>query len=112
MEETSEKNKMTTIVGREPFFLQINNPCKYFQEFIRTVFKCLGFASTPDISSSKGKDNSKFTVKEVSSSSAADLPPSTADPPPADDPSALAMLTLGRTPPTPPIGGGRGAQNN
>ncbi|KAL6511712.1 hypothetical protein OROGR_021309 [Orobanche gracilis] len=115
MEETSEKNKTTTTVGREPFLLQIN-PCKYFQEFIRTVFKCLGFESTPDIqrSSSKGKDNSKFTVdgtaKEVSSSPAVDFPPSTADPP--ADPSELAMLTIGRTPPTPTIGGGRGAQNN
>ncbi|KAK4428430.1 hypothetical protein Salat_1142600 [Sesamum alatum] len=111
MEETSEKNKVTS---SEPFFLQ--NPCNYFQEFIWGVLKCLGFESeprnsSPNVEDSKGGDET--SCYQLGSSSSAEQPadpPLSATDPPADP--APVMARTRRRPTRPPISGGRGPQTN
>ncbi|PIN04412.1 hypothetical protein CDL12_23060 [Handroanthus impetiginosus] len=99
MEETSDNNK----VKETPFFL--HSPGNYCQEFVRAILKCLGLESEPRDSPSNVKRGDEMSGQGSYSSAEqpADAPSSTADPP------AVAMA---RTPPRPPISGGRGPQTN
>ena len=73
-------------------YISLQNPCNYFQEFMRAVLRCLGF-------NSDGRESSEGaqTVEEESSST-------------ADSPMVLAALV--RVPPRPVIRGGGGPQTN
>ncbi|KAH6759038.1 hypothetical protein C2S51_019273 [Perilla frutescens var. frutescens] len=95
----------------EKFFdedhLFVQNPCNYFQEFMRAVLNCLGFNSEPPNSSSNVDDDG------ISSGQIpAGLPSAAADPP-ADAPVAVELrVAPPRAPPRPPVSGGRDPQTN
>lgn len=77
-------------------YLSFQNPCNYFQEFMRAVLNCLGFTYRG------GEDGGSSQVQADPPSSAA------ADPPVAE----AALLAPPRAPPRPPISGGSGPQTN
>lgn len=91
MEEKSEvKEEKETEEKRNGDFLLFQNPCNYFQEFIRLLLNCLGFTS--------------------SNGQAQPDPPS--DPPADPQAAELSRVTPPRAPPRPPISGGGGPQTN
>ncbi|KAH6782430.1 hypothetical protein C2S51_007723 [Perilla frutescens var. frutescens] len=102
MEAKSEK-----IFDEDQLFVQ--NPCNYFQEFMRAVLNCLGFNSEPPNSPSNVDDDGDG----ISSGQIPADPPSSAADPPADPPVAVELrVAPPRAPPRPPISGGRDPQTN
>ncbi|KAL2468042.1 uncharacterized protein Fot_51567 [Forsythia ovata] len=99
--------------NRDAYFVQ--NPCSYFEVAIKTLLKCLGFESGEPKNSSTSEEKDNKDGDETTSSQNPDPPadpPSPAADPPADPSASTTMAIVGRTPPRPPIGGGRGGQTN